>query len=88
MLDALIDMIQYDFRYDTVIRYLRGKYSMLGMEETDLLDNYLLASGIRGAGRWKKEWDAVGIYRLRDEEQSRELNQKLNDIRQKVWNNI
>lgn len=46
MLDALFDMMQYDFRYDTVMRYLRGKYSPLTREETDLLDNYLLASGI------------------------------------------
>ena len=88
MLDALLDMIQYDFRYDTVIRYLRGKYSMLSPEETDLLDNYLLASGIRGAGRWKGEWNAAKIYPFRDEEQGQEFNQKINDIRQNVWKNI
>ena len=61
---------------------------MLSPEETDLLDNYLLASGIRGAGRWKGEWNAAKIYPFRDKEQGQEFNQKINDIRQNVWKNI
>lgn len=85
MLDALLDILQYDFRYDTVIRYLRGRYSPLTREETDLLDNYLLASGIRGSKKWTQEWTAEKIFSIRDEEQAKKLNEALNQIREKVW---
>lgn len=85
MLDALLDILQYDFRYDTVMRYLRGRYSPLTREETDLLDNYLLASGIRGSKKWTQEWTAEKIFSIRDEEQAKKLNEAINRIRQKVW---
>ncbi len=85
MLDALFDMMQYDFRYDTVMRYLRGKYSPLTREETDLLDNYLLASGIRGSRRWSQEWEAAGVFRIREESKAAKLNESINDIRSRVW---
>ena len=84
MLDALFDIIQYDFKYDTVIRYLRGRYSPLTPEETDLLDNYLLASGIRGYRRWNQEWEVSNAFWIRDEEKKNEINIKINEIREKV----
>lgn len=85
MLDALLDILQYDFRYDTVMRYLRGRYSPLTREETDLLDNYLLASGIRGSKRWTQEWTVDKIFSIGDLEQAKKTNEALNRIRQKVW---
>lgn len=52
---ALLVMEQ-DFSYETVIGYLRSGLSGFTMEEIDLLENYLLAGGIRGFARWKKKW--------------------------------
>ncbi len=49
---SALRMIQSDFSYDMVFRYLKSGFSCLGQEETDLLENYVIAMGIRGYSRW------------------------------------
>lgn len=49
-------VLEQDFSYESVIGYLRSGLSGFSMEETDLLENYLLAGGIRGFSRWQKKW--------------------------------
>lgn len=49
-------VLEQDFSYETVIGYLRSGLSGFTMEETDLLENYLLAGGIRSFARWQKKW--------------------------------
>ena len=41
-----------DLPYDKVFHYLRSGLSGLTMEQTDLLENYCLEHGIRGARKW------------------------------------
>lgn len=52
---ALLVMEQ-DFSYEAVIGYLRSGLSGFTLEETDLLENYLLAGGIRGFSKWQRKW--------------------------------
>ena len=47
-------MIQKDFSYDMVFRYLKSGFSNFTMEEADFLENYVLACGIRGFARWNR----------------------------------
>lgn len=49
-------VIQYGFSYESVFRLLRTRYAGLTAEETDRLENYVLATGIRGKKSWKQEW--------------------------------
>ena len=62
MLRSAMDVILKDFSYESVFRYLRAGYTHLNVEEVDLLDNYLLAVGIRG----KKRWSNAFIKRYRN----------------------
>lgn len=50
---ALLEIAEQDFSYESVFRYLRSGLSGMEPEETDLLENYVLALGIRGAKRWE-----------------------------------
>ena len=51
-LRALLEMTEQDFAYETVFRFLRSGLSGMKREETDLLENYVLALGIRGRKKW------------------------------------
>ncbi|MCF0134405.1 MAG: PD-(D/E)XK nuclease family protein [Blautia sp.] len=64
---ASIEMCVQGFTYQTVFRYLRCTMSDVTRMETDRLENYVLALGIRGFARWDEKW--VRIYRgMRPEE--------------------
>ena len=47
-------MIQADFSFDMVFRYLKSGFSCLEQGEADLLENYVTALGIRGYARWER----------------------------------
>lgn len=85
MLDALLDVVLTDFKYEPVIRYLRARYSPLERNQVDLLDNYLLATGLRGHKSWAKEWSCDNAFPIRDEESAAAVTEKLNEARGRVW---
>ncbi len=45
-----------DFSCETVFRCLRTGMFGVAPQEVDRLENYVLAAGIRGSGRWEREW--------------------------------
>lgn len=54
---ALLAMIADGFGYESVFRFLRSGFFPLDEREVDVLENYVLAAGIRGFGRWQKPWE-------------------------------
>jgi ATP-dependent helicase/nuclease subunit B len=69
---SLLDLVLLDFSYESVFRYLRCNLSMLTLEEVDLLENYVIALGIRGFKRWSKKW--VRLYKGMPEAEILEIN--------------
>lgn len=53
---ASLEVIQRDFSYESVFRFLRCGFLDLDSRQIDRLDNYVLAIGIRGYSMWKKRW--------------------------------
>ena len=53
---AILEVVRSDFSYDTIMRLLRTGYCGLSMDEVDRLENYLLATGIRGKKKWNERW--------------------------------
>ena len=51
---SALKMIQMDFSYEMVFRYLKSGFSCLSMEDADLLENYVIATGVRGYARWNR----------------------------------
>ena len=84
---AVLEVIGNDFSYHSIMRLLRTGYCGLEQEEIDKLENYLLATGIRGKKMWSQRW-----LRVPKNEKAYDL-EKLEAIRQKfmkdfapVWN--
>lgn len=62
LLTSLLDILVYDFKYEAVFSYLKSGLSLLSTEEIDILENYVLAYGIKG-WKWRQDtWD-YGIQR-------------------------
>ncbi|WP_310604007.1 helicase-exonuclease AddAB subunit AddB [Anaerosporobacter sp.] len=57
LIREVLEVIQRDFSYEAMFRYLRCEMVDISREEVDNLENYALAMGIRGFGLWNKEWD-------------------------------
>lgn len=53
---ASVDMVVENFSYESVFRLLRCSLTDISQEETDRLENYVVAMGIRGLTKWKEEW--------------------------------
>lgn len=58
LLRGLLDVLVYDFGYEGMFSYLKSGLTGITQEETDLLENYVLAYGIKSY-KWRKarwEW--------------------------------
>ncbi|MDD6211989.1 MAG: PD-(D/E)XK nuclease family protein [Clostridiales bacterium] len=56
---SAVQTLENGFSYEAVFRCLRSGLSVLTQEETDLLDQYCLAWGIRGRRQWEQNWEKV-----------------------------
>lgn len=55
-LRALLTVIEEDFAYEPVFRMLRSGMTGISREETDRLENYVIARGVRSFSGWNREW--------------------------------
>lgn len=53
---SLLSMIEQNFTYESVFRFLRAGFSSFTMDEIDVLENYVIALGIRGYKKWEEKW--------------------------------
>lgn len=63
---SLLGMAEQKFSYASVFRYLRTGLTSFTKEEIDIVENYVIAFGIRGYGKWKEQW----IRRMRGMEEN------------------
>ena len=54
LLRSAISIASEDYSYESVFRYLRTGLSIVGEDDTDLLENYVIATGVRGSKRWSE----------------------------------
>lgn len=54
---SAMKVIESNYSYESVFRFLRTGITGLNKEEIDELDNYCLALGIRGYKKWHSQWD-------------------------------
>ncbi len=95
-LRALLAVIQEDFTYEAMFRLLRSGMTKVSMEEVDLLENYVIAKGIRRFSGWNKEWKrplrgmeeeelaTLNLYREKAVEGLKELRKSLRSKRTDV----
>lgn len=81
-LRAFLKMVEENFSYETVFRYLRSGFSGISMGEADALENYCLALGIRGFKKYSEKW-----IRFAKNQTDEELS-KINAIRTKFYDSV
>lgn len=79
---SLLAMAEQNFTYESVFRYLKSGLTNLEMDEIDMLENYVVAVGIRGYKKWQTKWIRRSKYM--DEEALSEVNR----IREKFVNSV
>lgn len=99
----ILDVVLKDFERESVLRVLRSGFlwecNAEFLEEVDLLDNFLLATGIRGSKLWKEEWECENaIYDARfrkrrgskgkDDEKKSDVDVKINKVRSDFYEKI
>lgn len=68
---AVLEIIDTDFRYESVFKYLRCYMTDISAKDIDILENYVLALGIRGKKRYKAQF--TKMYKGIDEEDLSEI---------------
>lgn len=76
-MNSAIEILTKNWSYEAVFRYLKTGLTDVPREEIDILENYVLAYGIKGKAWLKGDWS----YNASDDE---ELLKKVNSIREKV----
>lgn len=71
-LRALLAVMQENFAYEPMFRLLRSGMTEVSMEEADLLENYVIARGIRSFSGWNRVWERP--LKEMEEEELEELN--------------
>ena len=74
---AALEVIETGFSYESVFRFLRCGLCGISESQIDILENYVLAQGIRGIKKWQSTWTFV-----RDGETNEML--ELNQVRSQV----
>lgn len=59
LLRAAMEMLQKNFSYESMFRYLKTGLVTNEQEKLSILENYVLALGIRSYKRWDTIWEAV-----------------------------
>lgn len=81
-MQSLFAVVENNFLYESVLRLLRTGMTNLSWEETDILENYILAARVRGATKYRQ-----GFVILPMGYQAKDL-VRLNEIRQKLWDGL
>lgn len=78
LIRAALEVLNRDFGYESMFRYLRTGLAGISREDADLLENYVIATGIRGRAKWCSDWEQT-TKSFGEEEVSR-----CNEIRKSV----
>jgi ATP-dependent helicase/nuclease subunit B len=85
---SAIEIVSKNWRYEPVFRYIKTGLTGIDKEELDLLENYVLANGIRGSSWYNnKRWKYKADFRFSGEESEKaekEHIDKINNLRKLI----
>ncbi|MBR3518443.1 MAG: PD-(D/E)XK nuclease family protein [Lachnospiraceae bacterium] len=77
---SAFEIVAKDFPYESMMHFLKSGMTDVDAEDADALENYLIATGLRGESAWKKNFTRRPKY-LKEEEGALE---RLNAIREQI----
>jgi len=80
---SLLETIYQNLSYESVFKYLKSGLLDVERNDIDIIENYVIATGIRGASAWNERWTRQ--YKGLDEEELLAVNQIREIIIQEMW---
>lgn len=77
---SALELFIRDFSYETVFHYLRSGLADFTAEETDILENYIIQTGIRGRAKWNR----LFTHKLKEMGEKEEPLQQINELRMRL----
>ncbi|HSQ87549.1 helicase-exonuclease AddAB subunit AddB [Romboutsia sp.] len=83
---SAIEMRNRRYSYETMFRYLKSGLISISNEDISLLENYVLANGIKGKKWFEEKWEYRINHNIVAEEKEHEIEirKKINEIKNKV----
>ena len=81
---SALQLFLKDFSYEAVFHYLRSGMAELTYLETDLLENYVRETGLRGRRRWRQ----VFSRKTKDMGEDEEKLARMNELRERILSQI
>lgn len=88
---SIFDIFARNWSSDAVFSYIRTGFSPISDSEADILENFVLAHGIRGEKKWNSEWeyneyDVLDVDKesAPDSEYNKERTLYINELRKKA----
>ncbi|RDY23408.1 helicase-exonuclease AddAB subunit AddB [Romboutsia maritimum] len=88
---SALEMKNRRYSYETMFRYLKSGLIGINNEDVSLLENYVLANGIRGKKWFEESWNYPINYNYSREEETeyeKQLKVRINEIKDKVLHPI
>jgi len=82
LIESALDIVLFDFSYDSVMKYLRSSLSGVSSDEADLFDSFLFSTGIRGHKKYEQ-----GFFLLPDGFSPDDL-VTINSVREKIMKSL
>jgi ATP-dependent helicase/nuclease subunit B len=81
---AALEIINKGFTYESIFRYLKTSLTGIDINDIDVIENYVLAYGIRGRKNWENSFEFPYICNNDNEEYVNDILQKINVTREKI----
>lgn len=83
-INSALELYLKNFTYEAVFHYLRSGLSDITAREADLLENYVIRTGVRGYSKWSR----LFTHKMEENGQEEESLLIINDIRERLMNQI
>ena len=80
---SILDMKDKNYSYDSVFRYLKSGLTGISNEDIFLLENYVIANGIKGNRWFDESWNKSIVHSVEEESDDEKL-VKINEIKNMV----
>lgn len=78
---SAFDCLSHNWDYESVFSFLRCPTSVLSREQVDMLENYVLATGVKGYKRWHEIWTKYPTDQSQTPEETAHQLEYLNELR-------
>ncbi|MBK1468674.1 helicase-exonuclease AddAB subunit AddB [Parvimonas parva] len=80
---SILDMKDKNYSYDSIFRYLKSGLTGISDEDIFLLENYVIANGIKGSQWFDETWDKPILHSFEEDSDDEKL-AKINEIKNLV----